>query len=827
MHLRRWSKRAWPRWRRSGESSLRPSIALRAGLLIGLILCCGALPAAAEGTESDEERRKAARALAKLASGYSRAGDHQLAFQTYAKALAAARELGDGVLEGRLLRDRAQTFRRQQAWDDANRDLLAAVEAFERAGEPARAAEARLQTATRLASEQGLDAALDFVDGQMAILRELDARKYLARAVNLRARLLVNAGRMKDALAVFDASDLDMTGLEGEELTGLGLRAYAEQQSGRLEAARGSYLKVLERSFRRGDHHGVAYAFCNLGDVEDELGLTGLAEERLDAAIDLLDELRTRVAGGAMERTRFLDVQISAYHGKLIKLIDSRSPDLAFELAEGFHARSFLEVVEGADRSGGSSGAREQAVGSEEQAAFRELMALQELELREGLDAAGQERLRVAERRWSTLVREARRLNQDPVPTVVPQSIPEIRAALPEGTGFLKYWVHPKRTVYWLVTRDGIKLTQVPIASSELEARLERYLAPLRSLSRAEDVALRGKVQEHLEAGHELYRLLMEPLSRDLSELDHLIVNPHDMLWHLPFGALVRELPGEAEEGQPRPLFHEYAAAGYMADAVDFSYVHSATVWATLRARSSPAAGLLAIAPSLEQSEEAFRAGWALDPLPSAQPEATALAERWPGGRALVGAAATESAVKELLAGRRLVHFATHGRLSLEHPELSAVMLRPGAGEDGLLQAHELAGLGCAAELVSLAACDTAMGQLSRGEGLVGLGRSFLLAGARNVLVSLWRIDDEATSRVMDAFYGNVAGGLPLDTALGRAQKGLQEGVSRRTVVLDGEEVSYAHPYFWASFVLLGGSATDVNRPVGIAAAARTPPAQR
>ena len=126
-----------------------------------------------------------------------------------------------------------------------------------------------------------------------------------------------------------------------------------------------------------------------------------------------------------------------------------------------------------------------------------------------------------------------------------------------------------------------------------------------------------------------------------------------------------------------------------------------------------------------------------------------------------------------------------------------------------------LSGLGCAAELVSLAACDTAMGQLSRGEGLVGLGRSFLLAGARNVLVSLWRIDDAATSRVMDRFYGDLADGRPMDSALGRAQKDLRRQVSRRTLVRDGEEISYAHPYFWASFVLLGGSASDPSPAAG------------
>ena len=164
----------------------------------------------------------------------------------------------------------------------------------------------------------------------------------------------------------------------------------------------------------------------------------------------------------------------------------------------------------------------------------------------------------------------------------------------------------------------------------------------------------------------------------------------------------------------------------------------------------------------------------------------------------LLGAAASrEAALGGGLARYRYVHFATHGILDTAYPELSGLVLslvdRRGRPENGFLRAHEIADLRLAADLVVLSACRTALGKEIRGEGLVGLTRAFLDAGAEGVLVSLWQVEDRATAELMRRFYkGMLREGLPPPAALRRAQVSLWR------------ERSWQAPSYWAGFSLQG-----------------------
>lgn len=150
-------------------------------------------------------------------------------------------------------------------------------------------------------------------------------------------------------------------------------------------------------------------------------------------------------------------------------------------------------------------------------------------------------------------------------------------------------------------------------------------------------------------------------------------------------------------------------------------------------------------------------------------------------------------------AGRpRIVHIATHGVLDTEHPERSGLVLSRRAPDgktvDGFLSLAEVYALSLPADLVTLSACETALGEEVRGEGFIGLARGFLHAGARAVVASLWKVHDRATAELMKAFYvGVLQLGLPHDKALARAQK-----------VLASQE-RFKSPYYWAGFVLYGG----------------------
>jgi CHAT domain-containing protein len=145
----------------------------------------------------------------------------------------------------------------------------------------------------------------------------------------------------------------------------------------------------------------------------------------------------------------------------------------------------------------------------------------------------------------------------------------------------------------------------------------------------------------------------------------------------------------------------------------------------------------------------------------------------------------------------RYVHFATHGYIDSEHPDLSAIVLslvdEQGKAQDGFLRANEIYNLHLPAELVVLSACETGLGKEIKGEGLVGLTQGFMYAGARRVVVSLWNVNDKATAELMARFY---RGMLRENKTPAAALRAAQMEMSRQR--------QWQSPYYWAAFVLQG-----------------------
>jgi CHAT domain-containing protein len=146
----------------------------------------------------------------------------------------------------------------------------------------------------------------------------------------------------------------------------------------------------------------------------------------------------------------------------------------------------------------------------------------------------------------------------------------------------------------------------------------------------------------------------------------------------------------------------------------------------------------------------------------------------------------------------RIVHFATHAVFNDRHPELSGVVLSlfDDTGqprEDGFLRLHDVYSLDLPVDMVVLSACQTGRGKEVRGEGLIGLTRGFMYAGASRVVASLWKVDDEATAELMKLFYLNMLrDGMPPPAALQQAQMSLRR------------QKRWSAPYYWAGFVLQG-----------------------
>lgn len=259
-----------------------------------------------------------------------------------------------------------------------------------------------------------------------------------------------------------------------------------------------------------------------------------------------------------------------------------------------------------------------------------------------------------------------------------------------------------------------------------------------------------------------LYRKLFEPVA-SLIVTNKIILVGHGPLHYLPFGALF--------DGQ-KTLTDRYA----------IRLMPSASVLSFLVSRTIPQAGRVLILGNPKLKDPKYD-------LAFAQEEALAIGKIHPGSKILLRSEATASALIANARQYRLLHLAAHGVFNPDQPLASALLLAPDQSHSGLLTASDLYTLSLDADLVTLSACETALGKVSTGDDVVGFTRGFLYAGAKSLLSSLWQVDDRATRDLMVAFYSNLKK-MSKDEALRQAQISVK--------------AKYPHPYYWAAFVLTG-----------------------
>jgi CHAT domain-containing protein len=324
--------------------------------------------------------------------------------------------------------------------------------------------------------------------------------------------------------------------------------------------------------------------------------------------------------------------------------------------------------------------------------------------------------------------------------------------------------------------------------------------------SRTELRTLVGPLEKSIRVGRDsaseartLSTALLESIP-ELSKSPRLIVSPDGELHNLPFELLV--------DRADRRLLDTHLIA----------YVPSGSVLTMLRERGNRAASrvALAVSASPDGPEPAANTaainrsaydvdGAQLRPLPSANDEARAVAAALGAETTvLLGESATEAAIKRLpLDEYGIIHFAVHGIPSTRFPARSALLVRPGDGEDGLLQAREILGLRLRANLVTLSACDTGSGEIHEQEGVASLVRPFLAAGARSVVANAWAADDRFSLTLMREFYRQLASGADVGESLRQAKL--------KMLQLFGPE---AVPRLWSGLLVYGDGAVKVG-PIG------------
>lgn len=367
--------------------------------------------------------------------------------------------------------------------------------------------------------------------------------------------------------------------------------------------------------------------------------------------------------------------------------------------------------------------------------------------------------------------------------TVGPAEIRE--RGLDAKTVLVEYFLGKEQVFIFTVTPDGLNVTGV-----SRDGSLEAEIADLRQAILARDVV------SHARSAHRLYRMLVAPIEGRLAGKD-LIIVPDGPLSTLPFEALIASEASSRAGEELHYVLRDHAV----------SYAYSATV--LLRGlrheKEIPPDELVAFAPLFAETSVSADAP---RPLPASRKEVAdirglfrkraGLFGGWLTGRSRVylGRDATEGRVRSPELERyRYVHLATHGIVDERHPRRSRLLLTPeaGSGEDGVLHLGEIYTLRLNADLVVLSACDTGGGRIARGEGIIGLTRGFLYAGAESLLVSLWPVSDDAAAELVVDFYAEMLGGTPKARALREAKL--------RTM---GRNPEFAQPYYWASLVLVG-----------------------
>lgn len=369
----------------------------------------------------------------------------------------------------------------------------------------------------------------------------------------------------------------------------------------------------------------------------------------------------------------------------------------------------------------------------------------------------------------------------------------------------------------WAIGKTAFSMKKLP-GSTGITKLVKKYRKtikdPLVYPDEEDEELIVDSTQIHLATGLQLYRTILKPLVDEKKKITKLTIIPDGVLYYLPFETVViglhPQITGTFTKGRE-----------YLNNRYAVNYAPSASVLGAIRQqfkakdpkqlanrRAFVGFGDPEYAPSAKE-ESRFKYNmtlknqgfYELDRLFSSIGELKQIANIFhTSKRIFLREETKESIVKQNLNGYRYVHFATHGIVDEINPEFSGVvmnLIQKDPNEDGFLQASEIFNLKMNADLVTLSACETGLGKVIKGEGMVGLTRSFLYAGTKSVVVSLWTVADESTAKLMINFYRYLSKGVPKDEALRRARIDLMS-------LKDGEDYLYHDPFYWGPFVLNG-----------------------
>jgi CHAT domain-containing protein len=345
-----------------------------------------------------------------------------------------------------------------------------------------------------------------------------------------------------------------------------------------------------------------------------------------------------------------------------------------------------------------------------------------------------------------------------------------VQPYLPLGTALLEYFPVREKLCAFVVTPDSIQVCFLPATLSQIRRAFKKLQKlNLNKVPRSRPARVARLALNAQGLLKQLYDWLIAPLHKQLAAYPRLLIVPHDTLHYLPFHAL-------------------YDGASFLIESHEISYLPSASLLRYCQ-EVPPAAGKCVLLGYSNQNH-----------LPHAVSEARTIAGLLEG-ELLLEEEATVARLQEIAPQCSLLHLATHGEFREDNPLFSGLTLA-----DGSLTTLDIFNLRLRASLVTLSACQTGKHKIGGGDELLGLTRAFLYAGAASLLLSHWKVADRATAQFMQTFYQQLANGATNSAALRYTQ--LQFLRPDKTRSGSHAAKPYAHPYFWASFFLIGDTRT-------------------
>ncbi|MBE9207891.1 CHAT domain-containing protein [Nostoc sp. LEGE 06077] len=765
-----------------------------------------------------------ARTLNNIGSVYSALGDKQQALQFYNQSLPLSRQVGDKAQEARTLNNIGSIYNdlgdKQQALQFYNQSLTLSRQVGDKTGEATILNNIGL-VYDALGDKQQ---ALKLYNQSLPLSRQVGDKTGEARTLNNIGTVYSDLGDKQQALQFYNQSlplSRQVGNKMGEAVILNNIGGVYDDLGDKQQALK-FYNQSLPLARQVGDKAGESTTLYNLAYLERDRGNLQQALTQIEAAIELIENLRTKITNEQLRTSYFASRQgIYQFYIDLLMQLHKQNPTQGYDAkgwqaSEKSRARSLIELLTEANAD------IRQGVEPKLLAAERNLQQRIDTTEKRRLELYNSgkytpEQAQAIETEFASLVKDYQDIQAQirftsPRYAALTQpqtpSVPEIQQQiLDDDTLLLQYSLGEQRSYLWMVSKTSISSYELPKrADIEILVKQFNYLLKIRSYS------LRSNREIGAESGLGTFRssevvakisqILLQPVADKLGNKRLLIVGD-GALQYLPFTALL-EPETVGKNIQPLIVKHEIIS------------LPSASTLAIIRRehqgrKIAPKTLAIIADPVFSNDDDRLQSivtqntpipinpKFAFERLRFTRQEAEAILALVPKSQTLQAldfAANRAFATSPQLSNYRLVHFATHGIFDTENPSLSGVVLslfdKQGRVENGFLRLQDIFNLKLPAELIVLSACETGLSKEIKGEGLVGLTRGFMYAGSSRVLVSLWSVDDEATSELMQKFYTKIL------------KQKLTPAAALRSSQLELWQENYSTPYYWAAFTLQG-----------------------